>query len=125
MWSVKYDSDVTANPPQILQVGSHSFATTPDNILIEDITDADHVVEGSKLTIKIVSPNDAGKYICTIAIEKPQEIHFQVNVVSGHQQEEIKETRTDAATSAVGQTSQFSVVVVFLSTLLCAAIYRQ
>ena len=123
MWSVKYAHDNTANPPQILKVGTHVFANAPDNIQIEEIHDTDRVVDGSKLTIKNVSETDAGKYICTIAIEKQKEVHFQVNVVDGHETE-TEETRTEQATSGTVQTSQLSAVV-FLSTLLCAAIYRQ
>ena len=121
MWSVKYDSDKTSNAPQIFKVGTHTFNGVPENIEIEDIHDSDKVHEGSKLTIKNVSENDAGKYICTIAIEKQKEVHFQVNVVD---ELETKETRTDAATSDAIETSKFSAVV-FLSTLLCAVVYRQ
>ena len=121
MWSVKYDSDKTSNAPQIFKVGTHTFSGVPENIEIEDIHDSDKVHEGSKLTIKNVSENDAGKYICTIAIEKQKEVHFQVNVVD---ELETKETRTDAATSDAIKTSKFSAVV-FLSTLLCAVVYRQ
>jgi hypothetical protein len=121
MWSVKYDNDLTAKSPQILSVGDHQISGTPGNIEIKDITN-NSIIAGSELTVKNVGQNDAGKYICTIAIEYPKEVQFHVVIVNEHQTEVTPTNALTSATSAIWQTAQFLVNVIFMGILLCATI---
>lgn len=118
IWSVKYSHDVTAANPTILVVGDkwlqggdHSkFQLTP-------LTNNGEA-EGNTLTVKNVTPSDAGKYVCKIALTVPKEVIFDVAVVA-----ESKEHHTDAATTGVAQTSQCDIAVL-LMTLVVAFVLR-
>jgi hypothetical protein len=121
IWKVKYESDKSDNLPSILKVGDHLYAGVDKTHLdIVDVKEGDDSIVGNLLKIEKVVTSDAGRYICSIAVNPPKEVHFDVKVVA------TQETKTDAATSSA-KTSQLSVASMMLATLtfVFVAVYRQ
>ena len=105
MWSVKYDHDKPSENPKVIKVGDHWVQQDLKNHLdINPITDEGDSV-GDILTIKNVTPADAGKYICTITHFQPKNVEFIVKVVDRSsskfdEDDDNDDSQTNAATSA-------------------------
>ena len=108
MWSVKYDHDKPSENPKVIKVGDHWIQHDLQSHLdIKPILDENDSV-GDILTIKKVTPADAGKYICTITHVQPKIVEFIVKVVDhssvddedDDDDDDNKTSQTNAATSA-------------------------
>lgn len=122
MWQVKYETDKSNHEPIVIKVGNTWLGTVDRNRFHIDDLKVGNDNEGSILKISDVDPNDAGVYICTIAVEDKKSIYTKLQVKPVGEQETLTKEVTSGSQQ---QISSQSSVWLSATALLCSAIYRR